>query len=191
MSKCFPVRCRDNQDGNTPSRAAMQAVRRLVAPRHVQCHCRDPHCQHFGVPVRIHEQRRRGGSVQQQVAGGFPGAEVRQFHGLCCRFLHRETGQAHFGLADGRCPSTSSSVGRTKLGQQWHSLLVQLAAFQLTFVLVSVTTPTVGSPVTDVVQRLPSAVFTANQVTCNISDVTAFYEEEMGSSVAHSQSMET
>ena len=91
---------------STASRAALCGAETCAMPvgnpRH---NFRDPHCQHLGVLVTIHEQRRRGGSVQQQVAAVFLGAEVRHFHGLGCRFQHRETGQVHFGLPDGRCPS--------------------------------------------------------------------------------------
>ena len=37
----------------------------------------DPHGEHLGAPIRIHEPRRRGGSLHNQVAGGIPVAKVR------------------------------------------------------------------------------------------------------------------
>ena len=109
--------------------------------------------QKLGVLVRIDEQR-RDGSVQQQVAAVSLGPEARQFHELGCHFQQRESGQTHFGLPDRRCPFTSFAIGRTKQ-----------PVSQLTFDPVSRTTFPVSNPVTDDLQRSPSAVFTANQVT--------------------------
>ena len=74
------------------------------------------------------------GSAQQQVAKTFRAQNYDRFREFCCRLLHRDTGQIHLKL-------------------QWYSRPVQLAR-----------TPVRRTPVTDVVQRLPSPVYTANQV---------------------------
>ena len=106
-----------------------------------------------GASVRICGQSRRGGSVQQKADGGLQSQKYNRFMDFAAVFYTTSLVKYTSGIqTDG------------EIGHQWYSLLVQLTVSQFTFELVSGTSPTVGSPFADDVQRLPSVVFNANFV---------------------------
>jgi len=209
MSKYFPVRCQDNMDCNTSFTCGTAGRAALCGDETCAMPVGNPG-QNFGIHT-VNTSARPSGSmsnadvealVSSKLQAAFQAQKYDSFMDFAAVFYTTSLDKYISAFQTDGVPHLLLSW-QDETGQQWYSLLVQLAASQLTFELVSGTTPTVGSTVTDVVQRLPSAVFTANQVSqqseyifqvlavskgcSNISDVTAFYEGEMGASVAHSQ----